>query len=253
MTLELWLWTGYLFVIGLMLGSFFNVVGLRIPNHETLLGRSKCPNCQHTLGVVELIPIVGYLLLRGTCKSCQTKISVKYPIMEFVTACIFAFSFVILHDNMLEYVVAVTFFSLLIIIVIADLEYQIVPNSILIVFAPILIGLRLASNTIPWFSAVIGAIIGFGFLYLIAGYGKRRFGKEALGGGDIKLYAIIGFVLGYETVILSVLIAALLGLVYAAITRAKSEYLPFVPFIACGVMITYFVGNDLIEWYMNLL
>jgi leader peptidase (prepilin peptidase)/N-methyltransferase len=253
MTLELWLWTSYLFLIGLLLGSFFNVVGLRIPNKESLLGRSKCPHCGHTLGVFELIPIVGYLFLKGTCKSCDAKISVKYPIIEFITAFIFAFSFVILHENMLEYVVAVTFFSLLIIVVVSDLEYQIVPDSILLVFAPILIGLRVASDIIPWYSAIIGAIIGFGFMYLIAWYGKHRFKREALGGGDIKLYAIIGFVLGYETVVLSVLLAALLGLFYAAIVRPKTAYVPFVPFIAVGVILTYFVGDDIIEWYMNIL
>lgn len=253
MTLELWLWTGYIFIMGLLFGSFFNVVGLRIPNKESLFGRSKCPECDHSLSAFDLIPILGYLGLRGRCKYCGTHISVKYPAMELVTAILFSFSFVILHENMVEYVVVIAFVSLLIIVTISDLAYRIVPDIILLVFAPILVGLRLASPVIPWYSAIAGAVIGFLFLYLMAAYGKKRFQQEALGGGDIKLYALIGFVLGYETVILSVLFAGVLGLIYAAIVRPKDHYLPFVPFIAIGSVLTYFIGPSIIQWYTALL
>ena len=94
--------------------------------------------------------------------------------------------------------------------------------------------------------------IGFGFLYLIALYGKLRFKQEALGGGDIKLYAIIGIVLGYQTVFLSLFFAAISALIVNAIVGKKKGYIPFVPFIFFGAMVAYFIGPDIIAWYSSL-
>ncbi len=244
----------YIFLLGSIFGSFYNVVGIRIPNNESLLGRSHCPNCGKTLGVLELFPIIGFIVLRGKCKNCKTPISVKYPIMEFITAVLFLFSFVILRENMVEYILVVVFISLMIIVSVSDMYYKIVPNIILLVFLPVIIVLRLVSGDIIWYSAIIGAILGFGFMYLISVYGRMRFKQEALGGGDIKLYFIIGFFLGMETVMLSVMFAALIALVYAGIFRKrKGSYLPFVPFIFAGSMIAYFYGPTLLEMYQSLL
>jgi leader peptidase (prepilin peptidase)/N-methyltransferase len=252
MELELILWTGYVFVIGLMFGSFFNVVGLRVPHGQSLMGRSACPSCDHTLGVVELIPVIGYLVLRGRCKHCKSKISIRYPLIELVTALLFAFSFVILHETMVEYMVIVAFVSLLVIVTVSDLAYREVPDVILIVFAPILLGLRVFSP-MPWYEGLIGAALGFSFMLFMAWYGKKRFGQEALGGGDIKLYALIGLVLGYNTVFLSVLFAGLSGLLYYALFRPEGRYLPFVPFIAIGSILAYFTGPAIIQWYVSLI
>lgn len=253
MTIELWLWAVYIFIIGLFFGSFFNVVGIRIPEKETLLGRSKCPNCKHELGVIELLPIIGYLILRGRCKNCKTHISVKYPMMEFITAILFVFSFVILHENMVEYILMVVFISLMVIITVSDLYYNIVPDMILIIFLPLIFGLRMFSPVIPWYDGLIGAVIGFLFMLLMSIYGKKRFQKEALGGGDIKLYFIIGLMLGYNTVFLSVLFAGLFGILYYIVARPKGPYLPFVPFIFMGSLMAYFIGPYIIDWYITII
>jgi len=252
MNTELWLWSGYIFIIGLVFGSFFNVLGIRIPAKETLLGRSKCPSCQHELGVLELIPIVGYLLLRGRCKNCKSPISVKYPLMELLTAILFVFSFVILHGNMVEYILIVVFISLMIIITVSDLYYQIIPDGILLSFLPVILALRIFSPVMLWYEGLIGAVIGFLFMYLMSLYGKKRFKQEALGGGDVKLYFIIGLVLGYNTVFMSVLFAGMSGILYYIIVRPKGKYLPFVPFIFIGSLIAYFAGPTIIEWYITL-
>ncbi|QMS85926.1 prepilin peptidase [Candidatus Xianfuyuplasma coldseepsis] len=253
MTLELYLWTGYIFIMGLFMGSFFNVVGIRVPEKISLLGRSKCPDCGHQLGVLELIPIIGYIFLRGRCKNCKSHISVKYPIMEFITGFLFAISFVFLHENMIEYILVIVFISLLVIVSVSDLYYQVVPDVVLLVFLPLLLGLRIASPVIVWYEGIIGAVIGFGFMFLMSIYGKIRFQKEALGGGDIKLYGLIGLVLGFNTIFISVLLAGVYGLLYFAILRPKNHYIPFVPFIALGSITAYFVGPYVNEWILNIL
>lgn len=243
----------YIFTMGLFFGSFFNVVGIRIPNKESLLGRSHCPNCGKTLGPLELFPIVGYILLKGKCRECKTKISMKYPLMEFITGALFLTSFVFLQQNMVEYILIVLFISLMIIITVSDIYYQVVPDVILIIFLPFIFILRIFSPIELWYDGIIGGLFGFSFMYLIALYGKFRFKKDALGGGDIKLYFIIGIVLGYQLVILSLFFASLFGLIFGIIIRKRTGHVPFVPFIFAGSILTYFVGNGIIEWYVSIL
>lgn len=249
--------TGYIFILGTIFGSFFNVVGIRIPEKDSLLGRSHCPKCGRTLGWIELIPILGYIILRGKCKNCSSKISVKYPIMEFITGALFSVSFVILGQTMveyiLEYILVVIFISMMVIITVSDLYYNIVPDKILIIFLPLLIVFRILSPVIPWWDSIIAGILGFGFMYLIAWYGRIRFKQEALGGGDIKLYMLIGIFLGIDLVFMSVLFAAIFALGYGLIKGKKSGYVPFVPFIFAGSMTAYYIGPIILDWYINLL
>jgi leader peptidase (prepilin peptidase)/N-methyltransferase len=173
--------------------------------------------------------------------------------MEFLTGGLFAISFVFLHQYMIEYIIVIVFISLLIIVSVSDLYYRIVPDIVLLVFLPILLGLRLASPVILWYDGIIGAVIGFSFMYLMALYGKHRFQVEALGGGDIKLYGLIGLVLGYNLIFISVLFAGLLGLLFYGVFRPKDRYIPFVPFIAIGSIVAYFIGPTVNQWILILL
>ena len=243
----------YIFLLGLVFGSFYNVVGLRIPKKESLLGRSHCNNCNKQLGVIELIPVIGYLLLKGKCKECKSKISIIYPVFELLTAILFLVSFIFLRDNMIEYILIVVFISLLVIVTVSDIHYKIIPDIILLVFFPIILTLRLLNPIDLWFDGILGGILGFIFMYLVALYGKKRFKKDALGGGDIKLYLLIGLVLGYQIVFLSLLFASLIALIYSAIFRKKGLYVPFVPFISIGSLLAYFFGNGILEWYIMIL
>ncbi len=243
----------YIFVIGLFFGSFFNVVGIRIPKKESSMGRSHCPNCGKTLGALELFPVIGYVFLKGKCKKCSTKISVKYPLMEFITGTLFLSTFIFLQYDMLEYLLIILFISLMVIITVSDLYYQVIPDVLLIIFFPLIFVLRILSPIEMWYDGIIGGIAGFGFMFIIALYGKIRFKKDAIGGGDIKLYFIIGIVLGYNLVILSLFFASLFGLAYSIVIRKKTGHVPFVPFIFAGSMLTYFVGSGIIEWYISIL
>jgi len=243
----------YIFLLGLFLGSFFNVIGIRIPEKTTLMGRSHCPSCGHQLGWLELFPIIGYIAIRGKCKHCKKPVSIKYPLMELLTASLFLVSYVFFGGNMVEYSLIVVFVSLMTIVTVSDLYYKIFLDSILLIFfVPILI-LRIYSGYMPWYEGVIGGVAGFVFLYLIALYGKKRFGQDALGGGDIKLYLLIGIFLGYQLVFLSLIFAALTGMIWSTIKKHKEgEYLAFVPYIYLGSMIAYYFGYKVLDLYNSL-
>lgn len=249
----------YVFFLGTILGSFYNVVGIRVPEKESLMGRSHCPNCNRSLGWLELFPIVGYIALKGRCKDCKIHISVKYPLMEFLTGVLFLLSFVILRGNMVEYILIVMFISLMVIITVSDLYYKIVPDGILLIFLPILFIPRFFGvdlvwwNGFPWWNGLLAGLMGFGFMYLISWYGKKRFKQEALGGGDIKLYFLIGIVLGTDLVFLSVLFASLIAMIYGMTIKKKKGYIAFVPFIFAGSLLAYFVGPYIINWYIAIL
>jgi len=244
----------YILILGMFLGSFYNVLGIRIPKKETLKGRSHCNNCDHQIGWIELMPVIGYIVIGGKCKQCKTHISIKYPLMELLTGVLFLVSYMILRDNVIEYILVVAFISLMTIVTVSDLYYKIVPDVVLMVFLPILITLRVLSDAIPWYEGILGGVIAFVFLYLIALYGKKRFKQDALGGGDIKLYFLIGIVLGYQLIFLSLVFAGLLGIIYGLIDRKREPgYIPFVPFIYGGSMIAYFYGNTIVQYYNEFL
>lgn len=243
----------YIFIMGMFLGSFYNVVGIRLPKKETLLGRSHCPNCGHQLGALELFPVIGYLLIKGKCKSCKSKIALKYPMMEFLTGVLFLISYIYFGENIIEYSLILVFISLMTIVTVSDLYYQIVPDRILIIFLPIIVTLRILSGEMPWYEGVIGGILGFLFLFGIQKYAEKRFGQDALGGGDVKLYLLIGTFLGYQLVFLSLVIAALSGMIHSALRKQKEgTHIAFVPYIYFGSMIAYYFGRQFIELYLNL-
>ena len=239
--------------MGLFLGSFYNVVGIRVPKKETLLGRSHCNKCNKQLNFFELFPIIGYLALLGRCSNCNTKISIFYPIMELLTAILFVVSYLVLKENIVELMVMILFVSMMVIITVSDVYYKIVPDVVLIIFGSLLLIARIISPINFWYDGLLGGLLGFGFMYLIALYGKKRFKKDALGGGDIKLYAIIGLVLGYQLVFLSLFFAAVIGIIYSLVIKHKDGYLPFVPFIFAGSIITYFYGSIIVDWYLGIL
>lgn len=246
--------TIYIFIIGLFFGSFYNVLGIRIPKRETLMGRSHCNNCDHQIGWLELIPIIGYIYVGGKCKKCKTPISIKYPLIELLTALIFSVSYMILKENMIEYILVVVFFSLMTIVTVSDMYYREVPDILLVIFLPLILGLRIFSDFMPWYESIIGGVVGFLFMYIVALYGKKRFQTDALGGGDIKLYLLIGLFLGYNTVFLSLIFAAVAGMIYGLLRRDKEDrYVAFVPFIFFGTLVAYFFGDMMIEYYNQFL
>lgn len=240
------------FIYGIVFGSFFNVVGLRIPKKESIVSPpSYCTVCDRKLGTLDLIPVFSYVFLRGKCRNCGVKISPIYPTMEFVTGLLFAYSFYKLGFQV-ELMVALVFISLLVIITVSDLAYMLIPNKILLPFGIVLFGLRLVSPLTPWWDSVLGAAVGFGLLLLIG-----LVSKGGMGGGDIKLFLVIGLVLGTVHTLLTLFLAALIGSVVGVFIlgkkgKGRKTPIPFGPSIGAAALISYFWGVKIVDWYGSL-
>jgi leader peptidase (prepilin peptidase)/N-methyltransferase len=237
---------GLLFVLGSSLGSFFILVGSRTAKKQSIVSPgSHCTNCETQLKIYELIPVISWLFLRGKCRTCQTKIPVSYILLEALSGVIMVTSCYLLAWST-ETIVAMTFYYLLLTITISDLEEHKIPNSVILPF--FIIGLferLLISETTNWyFNPFLGIIVGFGIMFLLA-----YFSKGGMGGGDIKLLAVIGVFIGPLGALITLFLAAFLGLFYAIFSGAalkKGTKIPFGPFLAIGAWIPYFyVSNQL--------
>ncbi|WP_188207302.1 prepilin peptidase [Alkalibacillus aidingensis] len=242
----------YILVLGLVLGSFYNVVGLRLTKSESIVyPPSHCPKCQKRLRVYELIPVLSYLIQRGRCRQCNEPISPVYPFFEAITGLLFVFAFYRVGFDV-ELVVAWLLISLLVIITVSDWHEQIIPDRVLAFFVLVFVIIRLWLPLDPWYDAYLGAALGFGLLFVIA-----LISRGGMGGGDIKLFGVLGLVLGIQGVLLTLMLASLIGsfigIALIAFSKVKRGMpIAFGPFIAIAALVTYFYGDSLINWYWQL-
>jgi len=221
------------FLLGSIIASFLNVVAQSVPIGKNWWSRrSRCPHCQTLLTPKELIPIFSFIIQWGRCKSCYTKISSTYFATEVTGGLLFLTPLFLLEAPYTGIIQAWLFFSLLLTVTLTDIYYQLIPNKILISFA---IGLFLIGGN------VYVALVGFFFFYLLLLLGKCLFKKEIIGGGDIKLYLLIGWVLSLQELFLSIFLSSGLALIYILMT-GKNKPIPFAPFIALGAIIAYLTG-----------
>lgn len=236
-----------LFIIGMNLGSFYNVVGYRLPKGESIMfPSSHCPICKHKLSFFELIPVISYIFQKGKCKNCSTKISLFYPIFELLTGFLFMLSLYIFGFS-IELLIALTFVSMILIIIISDFLYFIIPDEVLI-FSLILLIIEFfflkGFNGVLY--ALLNGLIAFTIMFLLKKLGDFLFKKESMGGGDIKLLFVIGFVLGYEMAILAIFIGSFIGYPVSLLFLLKEEdIIPFGPFLSIGALIIFFSKLDL--------
>ncbi|CRK84304.1 prepilin peptidase [Neobacillus massiliamazoniensis] len=242
-----------IFTYGVIIGSFFNVIGLRIPlNKSIVTPRSTCPTCGHQLKAFELIPVVSYIIQEGKCRSCQCRISPIYPIMELLTGILFAVTPLLVGWSG-ELIVGLTLVSLFMIIIVSDIHYMIIPDKILIWFAVAFLLERILWPLTPWWDSLLGAGIGFFLLLVIA-----IVSKGGMGFGDVKLYALLGFVLGSKLVLLSFFLSTFYGAVIGSIALLfkivkRRQPIPFGPFIAAGTLSVYYWGSEIINFYIDFL
>jgi leader peptidase (prepilin peptidase)/N-methyltransferase len=242
-----------IFVLGLLFGSFFNVVALRVPKKESIISPpSHCPKCQRRLNPLDLLPVFGYLLRRGKCASCGERIPIYYPLAELVTGLLFALSYTQRGNDPWELLVALLLVSLCVIVSVSDIVYMRIPNAVLLFFLPLFLLLRAISHPLPFLSYVIGAAAGFLVLLLIA-----LIKPGAMGMGDVKLLGVLGFVIGWQYILfilfLSSLIGLLLGIVIMLAGKAKWKgSIPFGPSLCAGTLLAYFWGPEIIAAYFSL-
>jgi leader peptidase (prepilin peptidase) / N-methyltransferase len=244
-------------IFGALVGSFLNVCIFRLPKEESIIWPgSHCPHCKNAIKFYDNIPLVSYFLLRGRCRYCKGTISLQYPLVEGITALSSLF-LIIKFGPSLSYLFYFAFVAALIVITVIDLYHQIIPDAISL--PGIGVGL-LASLLIPQitlFNSVIGILLGGGSLFIVATFYQWLFKREGMGGGDVKLLAMIGAFLGWKAVLLTILLSSLIGSVTGIlmmVVKGKDfKYaIPFGPFLSLGAVISLFYGEEIVRWYLAL-
>lgn len=240
-----------------MVGSFLNVCIYRMPRGESIVfPPSHCPGCGFRIPFYDNVPIISYLILRGKCRSCKAPISFQYPLVELINALLTMFLFMRFGPTF-AFLVLFLFCSAMVVVTFIDLEHQIIPDSISL--PGIVLGF-IFSFFIPgfgWRNSLIGIAVGGGSLLLVA-YGYQLIAKkEGMGGGDIKLLAMMGAFLGWKAVLfiifVSSLIGSVIGITVMLIRGADSKLaIPFGPFLAAGAVLYIFFGRQAIHWYLTL-
>lgn len=245
-------------LFGLLIGSFLNVVAIRTLKQESIAyPPSHCVHCNHRLGILDLVPVLSYLGLRGKCRYCSVKISAIYPFGEATTALLFgvlAWHF----EVTAELLVALIFVSILVATVITDLRERLIPNKIVYPGMIVLALFRIFTHSLPLYNYFLAFLIGGGVILAISILGSLLLRKESMGGGDIKLFALIGLVVGIKLIFLSIFLASLLGTLYGVYLMLirqynRDRYIPFAPFIALGSIMAYMWGDTFINWYLKLI
>jgi leader peptidase (prepilin peptidase)/N-methyltransferase len=243
-------------VFGLVIGSFLNVVIHRVPQRASVVRPpSACPSCGNEIEPRDNIPVVSWLLLRGRCRQCSARISVRYPLVELGTGLLFA-AVAVRYDDDLILPAYLVLTACLIAVSLIDLEHFIVPNRIL--WAACALGvplLVLAAVDDGWShlrSSAVGAVVGLGLLLAI-----HLVNPRGMGMGDVKLAGVLGLYLGFFGIghvlfglFLGFLLGSVLGLLLIGTgIRSRKDHIPFAPFLAAGAMLTLFVGTNFLDWY----
>ena len=245
------------FILGAVIGSFLNVCIYRIPAGESIVHPpSRCPACGAGIRWHQNVPILSYILLRGRCAACRVRISPRYPLVEALSGLLFALVFFHFGFQWATHVYWL-FAASLIVITFIDLDHQIIPDVISL--PGIVVGF-ICSFAVPrlsWSDSLIGILVGGGSLYLVAVGYELLTKKEGMGGGDIKLLAMIGAFLGWQAVLpvifLSSFVGSLVGVPIMLLKKADSKLaIPFGPFLAAAALFYLFWGPPLIRWYLGL-
>lgn len=237
----------YVFFIGLMIGSFLNVCIYRIPkNMKFTFDRSKCTTCGKELHSIDLIPVISYLSTKGKCRYCGERISPQYPAVELANAFLYLLAYLYYQSLSINLVIGCALISILIVVAVIDFQtMEIFDRFHAIIFS--LGALYVFTNKSPLTQHIIGAFaVSLPMLIISLIF-------NGFGGGDIKLMFACGFLLGWKSTIVAMILACILGSVYGAAMKMKPKtYIPFGPFLATGILISYFFGGEIISLYLNL-
>jgi leader peptidase (prepilin peptidase)/N-methyltransferase len=244
-------------LFGAVIGSFLNVCIYRLPRRESLVRPgSRCLRCKTPIPWHDNIPILSYLWLRGRCRACHAGISWRYPLVEALNAA--GYGFIVWRFGVTVIACAyMLLFSALVVVSFIDLDHMIVPD--LITLPGMALGLAVGTFLLPrWWDSIGGLALGGGLLYFMAWISPYLFGKEGMGGGDIKLLAMIGAFLGWQQVLLTVIVGGVVGaLVGVALIGARvmtrGAYIPFGPFLSLGAVVAMLYGTEILGWYGSLL
>lgn len=239
-------------LFGLLLGSFLNVCTIRWPQDQSVVRpRSRCPGCGEPIAARDNVPVLSWVLLRGKCRRCRAPISAQYPAVELLTALLWAGPVLVLGPTW-EALRAAVFLTLLLGIAVSDARFYIIPDQFSIGGTALGLGLAFLPGGLTWTEALAGAAVGFLLLWFVAWAGEKAFRKEAMGGGDIKMMAMLGAFLGVPGVLLTLFLGSLLGaVIFGPISMKTGKLVPFGIFLALGGAATFLVGDALVTWYLD--
>jgi leader peptidase (prepilin peptidase)/N-methyltransferase len=251
-----WLGTAIAAAFGAIVGSFLNVCIHRLPRQKSIVSPgSACPSCGRSLAWYDNIPILSYAVLGGRCRACGSRIAVRYPLVEAVTALLFGLCWWQFGPGML-FVSRAVFAAALVALFAIDLEHHLLPN--VITLPGIVVGFVFSLLGPPgWLDSLLGILVGGGILFAIAELYYRARHEEGLGMGDVKMLAMIGAFLGWKLAIVTLMMASVagsvIGLGLIAMRRGNMKYaLPFGTFLALGAGLSATAGPDLLDWYLGL-
>ena len=239
-------------LFGLVIGSFLNVVIARVPERRSLVRPgSACPGCGNPIAWYDNLPVVSFFALAGRCRACAAPISWRYPFVETLTAALFVLAWVVFASSLVEFFIAAVLLSALIAVTVIDLQYQIIPDAITV--PGVVVGLlaSLVRERVSWLEALLGVLVGT--MLFVAVIVLSRGG---MGGGDLKLGAMLGAFLGWKALLVALFVAVLVGgamavLLLATRRLARKDAIPFGPFLALGGAVALFWGNALVAWYLS--
>jgi leader peptidase (prepilin peptidase)/N-methyltransferase len=244
-------------IFGAIVGSFLNVCICRLPKGESIVTPgSHCPHCGSAIKFYDNIPLISYLVLGGKCRNCHGTISIQYPLVEGVTA-LSSFLLFLKFGLSWSYFFYFVFVAALIVITVIDLYHQIIPDVISLPGIGVGLLASLIVPDLPFLNSLIGMLLGGGSLFVVATLYQWLFKREGMGGGDVKLLAMIGAFLGWKAVILTILLSSLIGSISGVIVMvAKGKdfkyAIPFGPFLSLGAVISLFYGETIVTWYLHL-
>ncbi len=247
------------FLLGICVGSFLNVCIFRLPSEDSITNppRSVCPHCRNSIPFYDNIPLFSYFWLRGKCRSCGGKISFRYPMVELMGG-IFALAIFRHYGFSLPALIYFVLICSLVVITFIDLDYGIIPDVITLPGIPIGLAASLVLPSISIFNALLGILAGGGTLFMVAWIYSLITGKEGMGGGDIKLLAMLGPFLGWKGVFFTIFAASVVGMLAGIIEMIRHREgmklaIPFGPFISIGAILYIFYGPGLMTWYWNFI
>jgi leader peptidase (prepilin peptidase)/N-methyltransferase len=247
-----WIIWAYAALVGAAVGSFLNVCIYRLPEGLSVVRpRSRCPECSAAIGWRDNIPIASWVMLRGRCRGCRTPISVQYPLIELATAAIWLAA-AARHGLSWDALAVAIFFTLLLGIALTDARTYIIPDEF--TYGGLILGLllSLAPGGLTFLQSIAGAALGFVFLYGAGWLGEWWLKKPAMGGGDIKMMAMVGAFLGPLGALLTIFLGALVGtIIFLPISLRTKKLVPFGIFLALGAAVTQVWGDDLVRWYRD--
>ncbi|SMC25216.1 type 4 prepilin peptidase 1 Aspartic peptidase. MEROPS family A24A [Desulfacinum hydrothermale DSM 13146] len=249
----------FLVAVGCCLGSFFNVVIHRLPSRQSLVfPGSRCPSCRSPIAWYDNLPLLSYLLLRGRCRSCKARISLRYPLVELLTG-ILALLLYRQFGLGFSFVLFFIFSALLLLIAFIDLDTYLIPDVLSL--SGLVVGLiaSLVGSHLSWSDSLLGALLGGGLFYAVAWAYQALRKQDGLGGGDIKLLAMIGAFTGWQGVVFTIFVSSVLGtavglgMMVRHREKMASARIPFGPFLSLGAICYLFWGKAVFQWYLGFL